>query len=109
MIEDPSTGLEVLSSWQEEETELKSRMSPPPQVIGYGDLSLPSVVQRAFDDLIPTASWQGTSGPHRPHWLLAVPAITAGGQMVAGIQRRNGYSHRFTVTEAAAIRDRLVA
>jgi hypothetical protein len=109
LIEDASTGLEVLSSWHEQETEVKSRVSPQPQVMGFGDLLLPSVVRRAFDDRIPTASWQGTSDPHLPHWLLAVPAMTAGGHMVAGVQRRNGYSHRFTVSEATAIRNGLVA
>ncbi|HUJ67379.1 MAG TPA: hypothetical protein VLX59_17665 [Acidimicrobiales bacterium] len=108
LIEEVSTGLEVLSSWHED-TYLTTRVSPQPEVMGYGDLFLPSVVRRAFDDRIPTASWQGARNPHRPHWLLAVPAMTAGGHMVAGVQRRNGYSHRFTVTEATAIRNRLVA
>jgi hypothetical protein len=109
LIEKVSTGLEVLSSWHEEETDLTTRVSPQLQVMGYGDGLLPSVVRRAFDDRIPTAGWQGAWDPHRPHWLLAVPAMTAGGQMVAGVQRRNGYSHRFTVAEATAIHNRLVA
>jgi len=109
LIEEASTGLQVLSMWREERTDLTSRVSRQPQVMGYEDLFLPSVVRRAFDDRIPTASWQGARDLQRPHWLLAVPVMTACGQMVAGVQRRNGYSHRFTVAEATAIRNRLVA
>jgi hypothetical protein len=108
LVEEASTGLEVLSSWRETETELKARAWPQPQVMTYGDLTLPPMVQRAFDDRLPTAGWQESSENKPAHWLLAVPAIAANGRMVAGVQRRNGYSHRFTVADATTIRNGLV-
>jgi hypothetical protein len=109
LVEEASTGLEVLSSWRETDTELTTQASPRPQVVTYADPALPRVVQRAFDDHLPTAGWQPSSEYSLPHWLLAVPAVVATGQVVAGVKRRNGYSHRFTVADATTIRNRLVA
>jgi len=109
LVEEASTGLEVLSCWRETETELRTQAPPQPQVVTYGDITLAPVVQRAFDDRLPTAGWQLSDENDLPHWLLAVPALRANGQMVAGVKRRNGYSHRFTVTDATIIRNTLVA
>jgi hypothetical protein len=109
LVEEAATGLEVLSSWRECETGLTTQASPQPQVVTFGDPVLSPVVQRAFDDHLPTARWQSSKENSLPHWLLAVPAVVANGQMVAGVQRRNGYSHRFTVADATTIRNSLVA
>ena len=60
--------LEVLSSWKEPAL-LEPTPRHCPEVIGVGDLPLPQVAQRAYDDDLPTAKWDHADSS----WHLAVP------------------------------------
>ena len=107
-VERLSDDLEVLSTWQE---------APPPRdpapvtsqsVFASTDVAMPEVAQRAFRDDLPTAQWPRSSrvpgGEQKACWQLAVPMRRSNGQVLVGVQQRSGYSHRFGVHEAKALR-----
>jgi hypothetical protein len=107
-VERLSDDLEVLSAWQE---------APPPRdpapvtsqsVFAGTDVAMPQVAQRAFRDDLPTARWPGThsvpAGEPTACWQLAVPMRRSNGEVLVGVLQRSGYSRRFGVREARALR-----
>jgi hypothetical protein len=109
LLERSYTGLEVLSSWQETESEIRSRGSWLSEIFSRDDIAVPMAAQRAFDDHLPTAALQLGGTGDVAYWILAVPVVGADGRMVAGVLRRNGYSHRFSALEVKAVRAQLIA
>ncbi len=95
--------VEVLSSWKD-----SSSPDPAPRqcpdVLGVGYDPLPDVAQRALDDGLPTAKWDRSDSS----WHLAVPSICRG-KAIVGMSYRNGYSHRFTAHDVAALRSGLAS
>jgi hypothetical protein len=107
-VERLSDDLEVLSTWQE---------APPPRdpapvtsqsVFAGPDVAMPEVAQRAFRDGLPTAHWPGTvrvpAGEPKACWQLAVPIRRSDGRVLVGVLQCGGYSHRFGLHEAKALR-----
>ncbi len=102
-VDEAVSHIEVLSSWEE----MASPQPAPrlcPDVLGVGYEPLPQVAQRALDDDLPTAKWDRTDSS----WQLAVPSVCSG-KAIIGMSRRNGYSHRFTAHDVAALRSGLAS
>lgn len=108
-VERLSDDVEVLSTWQE--------AAPPPRtpvpatgraVLAGTGVPMPEVAQRALRDDLPTAKWPGASrvpvGEPKACWQLAVPVHRTDGQVLVGVMQRRGYSRRFGVHEATALR-----
>jgi hypothetical protein len=107
-VERLSDDLEVLSTWQEASPPRDPAPVTSQSVFAGPDVAMPEVALRAFRDGLPTAQWPGTFrvpvGEATACWQLAVPMRRSNGQVVVGVQRRSGYSHRFGVGEAKALR-----
>lgn len=108
-VQSAAPNLEVLASWHPLEAPANHMPPRPSHLFFYDDGSVPPVARRAFDDLVPTAGWQPTAGSDNPHWLLAVPLVSADGRMAAALARRDGHYHRFSARDAAALRDAAAA
>jgi hypothetical protein len=107
-VERLSDDLEVLSTWQEAPPPRDPAPVMSPSVFAGTDVAMPEVAQRAFRDDLPTAKWPGTFrvpvGEPKACWQLAVPMRRSNGQVLVGVLQRSGYSHRFGVHEAKALR-----
>jgi hypothetical protein len=102
--------LDVLGSWTE--TPDGTQDAPRPAlVLDVVEDPLPEAARRAVRDDVPTAQWLPSvadiAGGDRSYWLLAVPARRSDGAQVVGLSRRQGYSHRFSASEARATALRL--
>jgi hypothetical protein len=97
-VENAAADVEVLSSWKEPASPEPTPRHCP-EVMGVVYESLSEVAQRAFDDDLPTAKWDRADSS----WHLAVPSVCSG-KAIIGMSHRRGYSHRFTVHDAAALR-----
>lgn len=97
-VDTAARDVQVLSAWNEPEAS-----DPTPKgchnVLGVLFDTLPPVAHRALLDSLPTAQWDRLDAS----WQLAVPSVFAKRPLV-GLSRRRGYTHRFTFTEAVAIR-----
>jgi hypothetical protein len=108
LVERTYQDLEVLSSWEESES-LGCRPIRLSRIVSYDDIAVPSPARRAFDDHLPTAALQLGMEGDVTHWVLAVPVVGDDGRLVAGVLRRNGYSHRFSALEVTAVRAQLTS
>lgn len=109
LLERTYQDFEVLSSWHETEPQMGCRPTPLSRVVSYDDIAIPSPARRAFDDHLPTAALQLVGAGDVTHWILAVPVVGDDGRLVAGVLRRNGYSHRFSALEVKAVRAQLTS
>jgi hypothetical protein len=107
-VERLSDDLEVLSTWQEAPPTHDPAPVTSQSVFAGPDVAMPEVALRAFRDRLPTAQWPGTFrvpvGEATACWQLAVPMRRSNGQVLVGVLQRSGYSHRFGVREAKAVR-----
>jgi hypothetical protein len=102
-VDNAVSNVEVLSSWTES-TALEPAPRPCLDVLGVGYESLPHVAQRALADDLPTAKWDCSDSC----WHLAVPSVCRD-QLIVGMSRRSGYSHRFTAYDVATLRSGLAS
>lgn len=98
-----SETLEVLGSWHDLEARTGHAAPPLRRLHFSGDVTLPAVARRAFDDGVPTAGWQPRAGSDNAHWLLAVPVVGGDGRLFAAVARRDGHYHRFSSRDATAL------
>ncbi len=107
-VERSTRDLDVLGTWNEAGPARSPVPTPCEVVFGAGDETMPAVARRALRDAVPTAQWlpvgEDDGGTGRPQWVLAVPVIQSEGRTVVGLQRRVGYSLRFTACDAAGAR-----
>jgi hypothetical protein len=107
-VEASANDLNVLSTWMEP----LLRHDPAPvateTVFAVIDDPLPEVARRALRDGLPTSQWFPTTkdvgGGDRSYWMLAVLGNPSDGPPLVGVQRRRGYSYRFSAHEAASAR-----
>ncbi len=112
-IERSACGIEVLSTWKEASPTRAPAPVSSGQVFDVLEGPLPKVARRALLDDIPTAQWRGRAGgaarADRSYWQLAVPVVRSDGQSIVGVHRRQGYSLRFGVHDAGAVREGLTS
>ena len=100
--------LEVLSTWQESAPPRTPVPATTQAVFAGTGAPMPEVAQRALRDDLPTAKWPGALrvpvGEPNACWQLAVPMHRRDGRVLVGVMQRSGYSRRFGVHEAAALR-----
>lgn len=108
-IQRQAANLEVLASWHIFESPFSYCSTRRCEVLFSDDVNVPPWGRRAFDDLVPTASWQPTAGSDNSHWLLAVPLVAGDGRLVAALARRDGHYYRFSARDAATLRNTLAA
>jgi hypothetical protein len=101
------TELDVLSTWTENPLPATGALLAPQILLDVIADPLPQPAQRALLDEIPTAQWLPTvedvAGGDRSYWLMAVPATQADGLSVVALNRRYGYSMRFSSADAQAV------
>lgn len=114
-------GLDVLGAWAEPGMRRGGPAGEVPSVAGPAAPAGPDgddpeaevqtgavgVAARALGEGVPTATWvaagAGLVRGGAPHWVLAVPARSAGGPVVA-VRRRRGYSVRFSHGDVVSVR-----
>ena len=89
------TGLDVLSTWREDEPPPRGRRPRPATVVRGTSAGLPPAARRAVRTGVPTAQWDadgvGAPAPEcRPGWLLAVPLDDPGGGKWVALAARPG-------------------
>jgi len=95
-----TTPIDVLGVWNENPRSYEPAPIASQLVFASTDTAMPDVAKRAVRDELATARWQPPantgSGSAAPHWQLAVPVLQTDGEEIVAVQRRNGYSLRFT-------------
>jgi len=99
-IERRTPDIDVLGAWNEDPRGYEPAPMASQFIFAATDDSMPDVAKRAVRDELATAKWQPhantTPGSGTPHWQLAVPILQTDGEEIVAVQRRNGYSLRFT-------------
>jgi hypothetical protein len=99
-VEREAPSIEVLSAWCEQSTNFSPYPRPSEAVVVDIPELMPTAVQRALSDGVPTSRWDASDSS----WLLAVPARGLLAFAVVGLARRRGYPHRFDLVDAEAVR-----
>jgi hypothetical protein len=107
-VESSASDLNVLSTWMESPLCGDPARAASETVFDVMDDPLPEVARRALRDGLPTAQWFPTiddvAGGDRSYWMLAVLTNRSEGMPFVGVQRRQGYSYRFSAHEATSAR-----
>jgi len=102
-IERTAPHIDVLGVWNESPRGHEPAPIPSQFVFAATDDSMPEVAKRAVRDELATAQWHPsgntTQGREGAYWQLAVPVLQTDGEEIVAVQRRNGYSLRFSLDD----------
>jgi hypothetical protein len=113
VVKRSASELDVLSTWTETPHSTSQSQLTPQMILDVISDPLPESAKRAFHDEIPTAQWlpsvEDVAGGDRSYWLMAVPGMQEDGRPIVALNRRYGYSMRFSAADAQSVQRSLAS